>query len=74
MKISELEELLAREKDKHGDIETTMIGTLCPIGYSMGGATSPFKDVFESTMKVLKYEMMSCLVNICIFTGSVKRI
>ena len=50
MKISELQELLARELERNGDIETTMIGTLCPIGYSMGDSDI-IKDVFESTIE-----------------------
>ncbi len=51
MKISELREMLDRAEQRHGNIETTIIGTLCPIGYSMGGENSPMKDVFESTIE-----------------------
>ncbi len=50
MKISKLREMLDRVEQKHGDIETTMIGTTCPLGYSMG-ESQVFPDVFESTIE-----------------------
>lgn len=50
MKISEVIEMLERQKELNGDIKTTMIATLCPIGYSMG-ESKVMEDVFESTVE-----------------------
>lgn len=49
MKLSQLEELCRKMREMHGDVEATMVGTLCPMGYSMGDA-GIMKDVFESTI------------------------
>ena len=50
MKISELESMLKKAREKHGDIETTFQATLLPDGYSASNSEL-IADVFESTIE-----------------------
>ena len=49
MKISQVEEMLKRARERHGDIECTMEGTYLPEGYSANGRDT-MPDVFETTV------------------------
>ncbi len=59
MKISDLVEKLNRLKDKHGDIEVVMQGTLLKDGFSVNNSEI-MPDVFPSTVETLEFQETKC--------------